>query len=114
MDVPIAYCQAPQDSRKWTGITPLSQGLCRANLMPVRNLHIEGFRGFDRFDMHGLGRVNLIVGTNNSGKTTVLEALAMLMATGSVRPLWDSQTIRGEDFWAEHESERPLIRHVDV
>lgn len=43
-----------------------------------KDLTIEGFRCFKRFEMHGLTRVNLLVGKNNSGKTTVLEALELL------------------------------------
>ncbi|MDP9010154.1 MAG: AAA family ATPase [Pseudomonadota bacterium] len=32
--------------------------------------------------MDGLGRINLLVGKNNSGKTSVLEALYLLAANG--------------------------------
>jgi hypothetical protein len=44
----------------------------------ISSLHIKGFRCFEEFDMADLGRVNLIVGKNNSGKTSVLEALYLL------------------------------------
>jgi hypothetical protein len=30
----------------------------------ISSIHIEGYRGFDSFEMSGLGRVNLLVGTN--------------------------------------------------
>lgn len=43
-----------------------------------RDLHITNFRGFREFHMEGLGRINLLVGPNNCGKTTVLEALDLL------------------------------------
>jgi predicted ATPase len=46
----------------------------------ITSLTIEGFRCFERLEMGGLGRVNLIVGKNNSGKTSVLEALYLLSA----------------------------------
>ncbi len=44
----------------------------------LQNLTIEGFRGFKHFKMGDLGRINLLVGTNNSGKTSILEAIEIL------------------------------------
>lgn len=41
------------------------------------SLHIEGFRCFERFEVKDLARVNLLVGTNNCGKTSLLEALEL-------------------------------------
>ena len=41
----------------------------------IRTLTIEQFRSFSRLEMHDLGRVNLIVGTNNSGKTATVQTL---------------------------------------
>lgn len=41
----------------------------------IDSLHIENFRSLQDFQVKRLGRVNLIVGKNNSGKSTVLEAL---------------------------------------
>lgn len=49
------------------------------------SLHIRGFRAFQDLQLHGLGRVNLIVGKNNIGKTTALEAIKIRCAgTGSI------------------------------
>src|SRR5690349_712827 len=62
----------------------------------LRDLWISGFRGFRAFAMSGLGRVNLLVGTNNCGKTSVLEAIHMLSVPGTAVPLWLAQTRRGE------------------
>ena len=36
---------------------------------------IEGFRGLRRLEVEGFGRVNLIIGKNDSGKTTLMEAV---------------------------------------
>lgn len=41
----------------------------------LRSLEIKNFRTLEDFRVDRLGRVNLIVGKNNSGKSTVLEAL---------------------------------------
>lgn len=46
--------------------------------------------------MERLGRVNLLVGTNNCGKTSVLEAISILMEQGSWEGLWRSISTRGE------------------
>ena len=36
---------------------------------------IENFRLFDRLELNDLGKVNLFFGPNNSGKTSILEAI---------------------------------------
>jgi len=46
----------------------------------LKSLKIENFRCFPSFEMGQLGRLNLIVGTNNSGKTSILEALQLLLS----------------------------------
>ena len=43
-----------------------------------RSIHIQNFRGFEDLALHGLGRVNLVVGKNNTGKTALLEAITLL------------------------------------
>ncbi|MCK4659657.1 MAG: ATP-binding protein [Phycisphaerae bacterium] len=77
----------------------------------IRNLTIDGFRGFDHFEMRDLGRVNLLVGTNNSGKTSVLEAIQILM-TGQARSIWAALSRRGERL--ADESDRRSREEVDV
>jgi predicted ATPase len=44
----------------------------------LQQLRIENFRVFRKLTVSGLKRVNLLVGKNNSGKTTVLEAVEAL------------------------------------
>ena len=41
----------------------------------LSSLEIKNFRTFSHLVIQRLGRVNLIVGKNNVGKTTLLEAL---------------------------------------
>jgi predicted ATPase len=45
----------------------------------LNDLHIANFRGFEDLNLQGLGRVNLIVGKNNTGKTSLLEAVTLLV-----------------------------------
>ncbi len=40
-------------------------------------LKIQGFRGLKSLELSGLGKVNILVGDNNSGKTSVLEAISI-------------------------------------
>jgi AAA15 family ATPase/GTPase len=47
--------------------------------MLIRDLTIKGYRCFEDFSMDGLTRVNLLVGNNNSGKTSFLEAVYLLV-----------------------------------
>ena len=47
--------------------------------MLIRDLKIQGYRCFEDFSMDGLTRVNLLVGNNNSGKTSFLEAVYLLV-----------------------------------
>ncbi len=62
----------------------------------ISSIHIEGYRGFQDFRMEGLGRVNLLVGPNNGGKTSVLEAVYLLAAQGHPKMLWDLLSMRDE------------------
>ena len=62
----------------------------------ISSIRIEGYRGFDSFEMNDLGRINLLVGTNNSGKTSVLEAIYLLSSVGDPTALWQLLWRRGE------------------
>jgi predicted ATPase len=44
----------------------------------LNSIELSNFRGFSRVILTGLQRVNLVVGRNNSGKTSLLEAIAFL------------------------------------
>ena len=50
------------------------------------NLHIHGFRGIKDLDIPCLGRVTLITGKNNTGKSSILEALH-LHARNAIPPV---------------------------
>ncbi len=71
-----------------------------------RSIHIQGFRGLKDFSMKNLGRVNLLVGTNNSGKSSILEGLELLSSRGSVRTIWNATYRRGERFYVEDDTRR--------
>lgn len=72
----------------------------------IENLTIEGYRGFERFEMEGLGRINLLVGRNNAGKTSVLEAIRLLAtavgASGELPAVMWSLARRRDEVVAHH------------
>lgn len=78
----------------------------------IRSLLIERFRSFRRFELNRLGPINLLVGQNNSGKSSVLEAIDLLLAHGDPRSIWSALNRRGERLWDEEE--RRNTPEVDV
>jgi predicted ATP-dependent endonuclease of OLD family len=80
----------------------------------LRSLRIENFRCFQSFELQQLGRLNLLVGTNNSGKTSILEAVHLLTQQHSLAALQEVTTNRGEYVSnTESRTERELdIRHL--
>ncbi len=48
----------------------------------LKSLHIENYRLFKQLDVPKLGRVNLITGKNNVGKTALLEAIRICVSGG--------------------------------
>lgn len=62
----------------------------------INSVSIKGYRGLKTFDMDGLGRINLIVGRNNSGKSSVLEAVFLLARGGDPDTLGEILLRRGE------------------
>jgi ABC-type branched-subunit amino acid transport system ATPase component len=78
----------------------------------LTELQLHGFRGFDTFTAANLQRVNLLVGRNNSGKTSILEAISIAKSRGNPRALWNILRRRGERIW--HTTERRVYTEVDV
>ena len=66
-----------------------------ANLI-LDSLKICNFRVFRDLSIERLGRVNLIVGKNNVGKTCILEALRLFTNLGSSEVVWDILEARDE------------------
>lgn len=62
----------------------------------LRDLTIQNYRSFNSFQIDGLARVNLVVGMNNSGKTSLLEAVYLLVNQGNPQCLVGLLEDRGE------------------
>ncbi|MHB0992280.1 MAG: AAA family ATPase [Burkholderiales bacterium] len=80
----------------------------------INNLKIEGYRGFQCFEMGGLSRINLLVGTNNSGKTSALEALYLLVTNSDPQTLWKICQNRGELRISEQIPQRPMQPELEL
>lgn len=74
----------------------------------IKTLQVDGFRAFKDFKIDGLGTVNLVTGMNNSGKSTLLEAIRILATGGALRTLLDILNYR-EELGANSESERTYL-----
>ena len=66
-----------------------------------KTIRIENYRGLKSFELQHLGRVNLLVGTNNSGKTSILEAIQLLCSRTNLEALTKIMVNRGEYFRSE-------------
>jgi hypothetical protein len=69
------------------------------------SLLINNFRLLENFEVSRLGRINLIVGKNNTGKSTVLEALRIYAGNGQ-RELLDSISAEHDEKYRVKETER--------
>ena len=63
----------------------------------IANLSIDRFRALRHLEIKDLGRVNLITGRNNTGKSSVLEALRILASNGSTSEIYRILHHREED-----------------
>ena len=77
----------------------------------IRNLTLENYRSFESYQIRNLAQVNLLVGPNNCGKTSVLEAAQLLAARGDPSILIASCRRRGEVAADAEEEPRRVVRY---
>jgi energy-coupling factor transporter ATP-binding protein EcfA2 len=70
--------QKPDDIDQVSANPDGEQKTLSDNLL-LPNLKIHGFRGFKDLELASLGRVNLIVGKNSVGKSTLLDAIRLIV-----------------------------------
>lgn len=79
----------------------------------LRSIRIKGFRCFQTFELQQLGKLNLLVGTNNSGKTSILEAVQLLTSQFNLESLQEVMIGRGEYILRDQPGRRELdVRHL--
>lgn len=64
----------------------------------LHSLDIKNYRNLESLEIHSLGRVNLITGKNNTGKSTLLEAVAIHTMGGDFPLIEQLLEDRGEPF----------------
>lgn len=62
----------------------------------METFHVKNFKNLKDLELKGLSRVNLIVGRNNVGKSSLLEALSLCYSGGSVDELMGILSYGGE------------------
>ncbi|MDD5274320.1 MAG: AAA family ATPase [Methylovulum sp.] len=62
------------------------------------SFYIENFRIFNTLSINRLGRVNLIVGRNNAGKSTFLEAILLYASNASIEVIYNLIASRQENY----------------
>jgi AAA15 family ATPase/GTPase len=79
----------------------------------LKSVKIENFRGLQSLELQNLGRLNLLVGANNCGKTSILEAIQLLCSRNSLESIRDSMIRRGEYFFEQQNNFLDFdIRHL--
>lgn len=64
----------------------------------LNSLEIRNFRNLKELRIKSLGSVNLFTGKNNTGKSTLLEAIALFAAKGDLNFLYQLLNERGENY----------------
>ena len=89
----------------------------------LKRLQIRNFRGFNALKIDQLSGINLIAGKNNSGKTSLLEAIFLLAGAGNaqmaindniIRGLKPSDISTGDPFWKQLFSNLDMGRSIEI
>ena len=78
----------------------------------IRSLELQNYRRFRQFKVNDLAEVNLFVGRNNVGKTSLLEAVALYQSSVPISTLKFMANRRRELGFLAPESERGEFREV--
>lgn len=78
----------------------------------LNSLNIINFKSLRSLDLPELGRINLFVGKNNSGKTSVLESLRVLSSNGSIRTLIELAAEREDQGPSESSEELGSLKRL--
>lgn len=73
------------------------------------SLYIQNFKCLKSLKVQSLGRVNLLIGQNNVGKSTILEAISIYVSNMSADQLFDILDLRGENLSALSPDDKILV-----
>ena len=80
----VTVTNAPSDRREVESDAQPDGVASVVNPPHLPSLYISGFRGIDELTLPRLGRVTLFAGDNGVGKTTILDAVRLYAARGSI------------------------------
>lgn len=80
--------------------------------MKINSLEISNFRSLGSLTLANPGRINLLVGKNNSGKTSVLESLRVLSSGGAIRTLLELSVEREDQVLGESAEDDRSVKHA--
>lgn len=80
--------------------------------MKINSLTIKNFRSLESLVLPELGRINLLVGKNNSGKTSILESLRVLSSRGAIKTLIELAVEREDQVQDENLDEEGSIKRL--
>jgi AAA15 family ATPase/GTPase len=66
----------------------------------LKNFKVTSFRGIKNLEVEDIGNINIIVGDNNSGKTSVLEAIMLLRNTKEFTNVVSVARLRENSFYS--------------
>ena len=76
----------------------------------IEKIEVKGFRGFKSLAIPTFGKVNLITGKNNAGKSSLLESIRILVTRGSLDTLHAILNYREEtNEFADIERDLPAV-----
>lgn len=80
----------------------------------IKSLAIENFRSLKAIEMHDSGRITLISGRNNVGKSTILEALFLFMDHSAPDSFMKINSFRGQNVINSSTIWEPLFNKLDT
>lgn len=88
----------------------------------IKKLRVQGFRILKEFEWEPSDAVNILVGANSAGKSTVLDAIELVTkgslngarAANSLAPDWFNSEMVSEFFSKIHEGETPEIPRITI
>lgn len=79
----------------------------------MQSLVIKNYKNFENLALENLANVNLIVGKNNVGKSTLLEAISIVAANGDVYWIKELLEIRGESVRFSSNVENRIEKEIE-
>ncbi|MBP1619100.1 MAG: hypothetical protein H6Q14_2927 [Bacteroidetes bacterium] len=77
------------------------------------SLFIKNFRNLENIKIASLGNINLITGKNNTGKSSILEALAIYASRGDFSLVYQLLHQRGEDYSLNSYNNKDIKEYVE-